>query len=126
MRFDLLHPREQLVQIMDRIYRYGLTTTSGGNLSILDDNADKLRPGDLWITPSAVDKGNLQPRDIMRIKHGGEIVGPHKPSSEYPFRQAVYAGRPDVRTLVRAHSPTLVSFSIARKTPDKETFYVGR
>jgi L-fuculose-phosphate aldolase len=45
MRFDLLHPREQLVQIMDRIYRYGLTTTSGGNLSVLDDN------GDLWITP---------------------------------------------------------------------------
>ena len=45
MRFNLLHPREQLVQIMDRIYRYGLTTTSGGNLSVLDDN------GDLWITP---------------------------------------------------------------------------
>jgi L-fuculose-phosphate aldolase len=45
MKFDLLHPREQLVQIMDRIYRYGLTTTSGGNLSILDEN------GDLWITP---------------------------------------------------------------------------
>ncbi len=44
MKFDLLHPREQLVQIMDRIYRYGLTTTSGGNLSILDEN------GDLWIT----------------------------------------------------------------------------
>ena len=30
MRFDLPHPREQLVQIMDHIYRYGLTTTSGG------------------------------------------------------------------------------------------------
>ena len=49
MNFGLLHPREQLVQIMDRIYRYGLTTTSGGNLSILDEN------GDLWITPAGVD-----------------------------------------------------------------------
>ena len=112
MRFDLLHPREQLVQIMGRIYRYGLTTTSGGNLSVLDDN------GDLWITPSAVDKGNLQPRDIMCIKNGGEVVGPHKPSSEYPFHQAIYDRRPDVRALVHAHSPALVSFSIVHKIPD--------
>ncbi len=28
MKFHLLHPRKQLVQIMQRIYRYGLTTTS--------------------------------------------------------------------------------------------------
>ena len=62
MEFDLLHPRQQLVQIMNRIYRYRLTTTSGGNLSILDEN------GDLWITPSAVDKGNLMQRDIMCVK----------------------------------------------------------
>jgi L-fuculose-phosphate aldolase len=79
MRFDLLHPREQLVRIMDRIYRYGLTTTSGGNLSILDDN------GDLWITPAGVDKGNLEPRDIMCLKPDGQVVGPHRPSSESPF-----------------------------------------
>jgi L-fuculose-phosphate aldolase len=112
MRFDLLHPRQQLVQIMDRIYRYGLTTTSGGNLSILDEN------GDLWITPSAVDKGNLQQRDIICLTAEGQIAGPHIPSSEYPFHQMIYAKRPDVRAIVHAHSPALVSFSIARKLPD--------
>jgi L-fuculose-phosphate aldolase len=112
MRFDLLHPREQLVRIMDRIYRHGLTTTSGGNLSVLDEN------GDLWITPSAVDKGNLQPRDIMCLTAGGQVVGPHTPSSESPFHQSIYARRPDVRAIVHAHSPALVSFSIARQLPD--------
>jgi L-fuculose-phosphate aldolase len=112
MRFDLLHPRQQLVQIMDRIYRYGLTTTSGGNLSVLDES------GDLWITPSAVDKGNLQPRDIMCLAADGQVLGPHTPSSEYPFHQAIYARRPDVRAIVHAHSPALVSFSIARQLPD--------
>jgi L-fuculose-phosphate aldolase len=112
MRFDLLHPREQLVQIMDRIYRYGLTTTSGGNLSTLDDN------GDLWITPSAVDKGALKPRDIMRLATDGQVVGPHMPSSESPFHQAIYEKRRDVRAIVHAHSPALVSFSIARQLPD--------
>jgi L-fuculose-phosphate aldolase len=112
MRFDLLHPRQQLVQIMDRIYRYGLTTTSGGNLSILDEN------GDLWITPSSVDKGNLQPRDIMVLAADGQVSGPHTLSSEYPFHQMIYGQRPDIRAIVHAHSPALVSFSIARQLPD--------
>jgi L-fuculose-phosphate aldolase len=112
MKFDLLHPREQLVQIMDRIYRNRLTTTSGGNLSVLDDN------GDLWITPSAVDKGNLAPRDIMCIQVDGQISGPHKASSEYPFHQTIYQIRPDVGAIVHAHTPMLVSYSIARKVPN--------
>ena len=112
MDFELLHPREQLVQIMDRIYRYGLTTTSGGNLSIRDDN------GDVWITPSAVDKGNLRPRDITCIKPDGRAAGPHPPSSELPFHQSIYAQRPDVRAVVHAHSPALIAFSIARKIPN--------
>lgn len=112
MKFDLLHPCKQLVQIMDRIYRYRLTTTSGGNLSILDNN------GDMWITPAAVDKGNLTQRDIMCVHADGTVTGPHKPSSESPFHQMIYAQRPDVRAIVHAHSPALVSFSIARKLPD--------
>ena len=49
----LMHPAEQLALIIGRIYRSGLTTTSGGNLSIMDDN------GDMWITPAGVDKGSL-------------------------------------------------------------------
>jgi L-fuculose-phosphate aldolase len=112
MRFQLFHPRKQLVQIMSRIYRYGLTTTSGGNLSVLDEN------GDLWITPSAVDKGNLKERDIMCMQADGRVLGPHQPSSEYPFHQAIYEERPDLRAIVHAHSPALVSFSIARRIPD--------
>lgn len=53
MKFHLLHPRDQLVTIMNRIYHNGMTTLSGGNLSILDDD------GSLWITPRGVDKGKL-------------------------------------------------------------------
>jgi len=43
---NLLHPRDALMQMMDRIYRYRMTTTSGGNLSIRDAN------GDVWVTPA--------------------------------------------------------------------------
>lgn len=112
MDFQLLHPRDQLVAIMDRIYHNGMTTLSGGNLSIKDGN------GDIWITPSGIDKGKLTPKDMMCVRADGTIEGPHKPSSEYPFHRAIYQQRPDLHAIVHAHPPALVSFSIVRQVPD--------
>ncbi len=112
MRFDLMHPADQLVMIMARIYRYGMTTTSGGNLSIRDDN------GDIWITPSGIDKGNLTRADMIQVKPDGTPIGIHKPSVELPFHKEIYRVRPDLRAIVHAHPPTLVAFSLARKLPN--------
>ena len=66
MKYEFLHPRDELVLTMKRIYNYKMTTTSGGNLSIKDEN------GDIWITPTGVDKGTLTPRDIVHIRTTGE------------------------------------------------------
>jgi L-fuculose-phosphate aldolase len=110
-RFDLLHPRQQIVTMMNRIYYGGMTTFSGGNLSILDDN------GDIWITPAGYDKGKLKPADIMCVKADGTVEGRHRPSSEYPFHRAIYECRPDLRAIVHAHPPALVSFSLIREVP---------
>ena len=82
MTFDLLSPRQQLVQIMNRIYYGGMTTLSGGNLSIRDDD------GSIWITPSAVDKGKLTPADIMHVQPDGTVLRLHKASSDLPFPPA--------------------------------------
>lgn len=108
----LMHPAEQLALIIGRIYRGGLTTTSGGNLSIMDDN------GDMWITPAGIDKGSLTAADIMCVKADGTIVGPHRPSSEYPFHRALYRMRPKMRAVIHAHPPGLVTFSIVHQIPD--------
>lgn len=109
---SLMHPRDQISLVMSRIYRRGLTTTSGGNISIIDDN------GDIWISPSAVDKGKLQPSDIIVVRKNGTVEGRHKPSSEFPFHKAIYEIRPDIKSIVHAHPPALVSFSIVRATPN--------
>ncbi len=111
MNLDMLHPADQLVMFMERIYGYGMTTTSGGNLSILDDN------GDIWITPGSIDKGSLSRRDMMCVKPDGTIIGRHKPSSEFPFHQHIYKTRPDIKAVLHAHPPALVAFSIVRKLP---------
>lgn len=112
MNFELLHPADQLIMIMERIYTNGMTTTSGGNLSIVDDN------GDIWITPGSVDKGSLTRKDIIRVKQDGTVIGSHKPSSEFPFHKLVYQSRPDIKAVLHAHPPALVAFSIVRKIPD--------
>jgi len=112
MRFELLHPADQLIMMMERIYGYGMTTTSGGNLSILDDN------GDLWITPAGIDKGELTRKDIVCVKADGSIEGNHRPSSEYPFHQLIYSKRKDIKAVVHAHPPALVAFSIVRQVPN--------
>lgn len=107
-----MHPKELIVKIITRIYKTGMTTTSGGNISVIDDN------GDIWISPSAVDKGRLSEADICCIQHDGTIHGRHKPSSEFPFHKAIYAARPDLKAIIHAHPPALVSFSIIRSIPN--------
>jgi L-fuculose-phosphate aldolase len=109
---NLIHPRDEIMQTMERIYRYRMTTTSGGNLSIRD--AD----GCIWITPARVDKGGLRREDIVCVRPDGSLAGRHKPSSEFPFHQAIYAARPDLRAIVHAHPVALVAFSICRRVPN--------
>lgn len=107
-----MHPRDQIILIIDKIYRSGMTTTSGGNISIIDDD------GDVWVTPSAIDKGTLRSTDIICVRKDGSIEGRHKPSSEYPFHIAIYKCRPEIKAVIHAHPPALVSFSIVRQIPN--------
>ena len=120
MNINYIHPADQLVMFMQRIYDKGLTTTSGGNLSIKDSDDN------IWITPAGVDKGTLTRRDIICVHPDGTIDGPHKPSSELPFHQSVYKMRPDLRAVLHAHPPALVSFSIVRKVPNLNLTPTGR
>lgn len=112
----LLHPRDEIMQMMERIYRYRMTTTSGGNLSIRDPN------GDIWITPARVDKGSLRREDIVRVFANGRYEGAYAPSSELPFHQAIYQRRPDLGGIVHAHPVALVAFSVCGRVPDTRLF----
>jgi L-fuculose-phosphate aldolase len=112
MKFAYLHPADQLVAIMNRIYENGLTTTSGGNLSVIEDN------GDIWITPSGIDKGTLTRADMCCVKPDGTVEGRHKPSVELPFHANVYKKRHDIRAILHAHPPNMVAFSLVRLLPE--------
>lgn len=113
---NFTHPRDEILETMDRIYRHRMTTTSGGNVSIHDES------GDVWITPARLDKGALRRTDVVRVSAGGSVEGPVRPSSELPFHQAIYRARPDLRAIVHAHPAALVAFSMAKMTPPTRLF----
>ena len=105
---------------MERIYRYRMTTTSGGNLSIRDEN------GDIWVTPARVDKGSLRREDIVCVHPDGTSEGLHPPSSEIPFHKAIYEARRDLGAIVHAHPVALVAFSIVGQVPNTRLFHRAR
>jgi len=104
-----LTPAEQLVAVMTRIYESRLTTPSGGNLSLLDED------GGLWVTPSQIDKGRLTPSHMVRIAPDDTWRSEHEPTSEWPFHRAVLRARPDCRAIVHSHPTSLVAFSVVGK-----------
>ncbi len=106
-------PPEQIVTLMKRIYDQGLTSLSGGNLSVFDEE------NNFWITPTAIDKGTLTAEDIAFFNAQGEFSGKHRPSSEYPFHWAIYKSRKDIRAIVHAHAPALLAFSMVGKVPNQ-------
>jgi L-fuculose-phosphate aldolase len=117
MSRQFIHPRDEIINTMERIYRYRMTTTSGGNLSVRDDH------GDIWITPARVDKGSLTRKDIVCVRADGTVEGNHPPSSEFPFHRAIYQARPELRGIVHAHPVALVAFSIAHQAPNTRLFH---
>lgn len=104
-------PRDQVADIMKRIYDSGMTTLSGGNLSLKDED------GSIWITPAGTDKGRMQPADVVCVRADGTVEGQHSPSSELPFHRGIYERRPDLGGIAHAHAPALVAFSIVRRIP---------
>jgi len=105
-------PPAAIAEAMGHIYRRGMTTISGGNISVRDDD------GDIWITPAQIDKGNLRPDDIVRVTADGRVAGRHAASSEYPAHRRIFQVRDDLRAIIHAHPAGLVAFSICHKTPD--------
>lgn len=98
--------------MMQRLYRMGLTTTSGGNISAV---WNKLT----LITPSQTDKGNMKAREIGIIDDDGNNLTPSLTlSMETGMHRAIYKSRPDVKAIVHAHPPFATAFAVAGKEID--------
>lgn len=104
--------RKIIADAMTRVYRHGMTTISGGNISMVDND------NNIYISPSGIDKSGLKEEDIMKVYKDGTIEGIHRPSVEFPFHKGVYEKRPDIKVLVHAHPKDIVALSVSRVIPD--------
>lgn len=98
------------------VYRKGLTTSSGGNISMKDEH------GNIWISPSQIDKGFLAVDDFACINIKGELLNENKPSMEFPFHQSIYDCKPEVKAVCHLHAPVLVALSLLK--PDQYLFNI--
>ncbi|HEX2396278.1 MAG TPA: class II aldolase/adducin family protein [Bacteroidales bacterium] len=97
--------RRQVACYMRRLYKRGLTTASGGNVSI------RLEEG-ILITPSAMDKGSIKGKQVGMISFKGKNLTPSlKPSIESNMHLEIYRNRKDVNAIVHAHPPIASSFT---------------
>jgi len=102
--------KKELAYFMRRLYRQGLTTCSGGNISL------RLEDDTLLITPSALDKGRIRSDQIGHMTLTGENLTPTlKPSIETDMHRFVYLKRPNIRAIVHAHPPLATSFTASHQ-----------
>jgi L-fuculose-phosphate aldolase len=98
--------RKEVARFMRRLYRQGLTTTSGGNLSL------RLSEEIIVITPSATDKGTMRWSEVGLMSIFGDNLTPElKPSIEFEMHLSIYKRRKDVSAIVHAHPVCASAFT---------------
>lgn len=103
--------RREAAYILRRLYERGLTTTSGGNVSVRAG-------GDRFVvTPSGNDKARVRARDVVVMGFDGVNHTPDlRPSVEASMHARILQVVPGVGAVVHAHPPTASAFTCA-ETP---------
>lgn len=93
--------RRDLIEVVGELYSAQLITATGGNVSVRSG-----QPGEAWITPSQLFKGDLTPEILVRIDMDGRAVdeGARSPSSESLMHTAVLKARPEVQAVIHCHA----------------------
>ena len=111
---ELAAEREQVAYFMRRLYEKGLTTSSGGNISMRVGDG-----GHVLLTPSALDKGRLAADQVLLSTLEGENLSPGlKPTLETNMHLAAYRARKDVRAVVHAHPVHATAFACVDRRLD--------
>ena len=91
--------REEVARVARQMISSGLVTGTSGNVSARSPE------GNVLITPSGLDYGQLEPDDIVLVDLEKNVLeGALEPSSEAPMHTGIYRARPQVDAVVHTHS----------------------
>jgi L-fuculose-phosphate aldolase len=105
------YPREagMMVKVCSRLAHQLYVTSQGGNL------AWRLEPDLVLITPTQVNKGDVQAEDLVFIDLEGKVVeGKHRPTGETPMYLTFFSQRPDILTVIHCHPPAACAVAISK------------
>jgi L-fuculose-phosphate aldolase len=105
--------RQAVAKIMRRLYKQRLTTSSGGNVSMKNND------GFIFITASQTDKSCIKWKNIIVINPDEKnLTSELKPSMEYGMHLEIYKTRPDVFAIVHSHPIYASTFAVTDINPE--------
>ena len=117
----MIKERELIVEHGKKLITNGLTTGSGGNISIYNREL-----GLVAISPSGQDYFKTEIQDIVIIDLEGNIVeGDLKPSSEWSMHLIFYKNREDANAIVHTHSKYATAISCMGWTLEPVHYLIG-
>jgi L-fuculose-phosphate aldolase len=97
-----------IVLVCHKLYEKGFVSATDGNVSA------RLECGNVLVTPSGLNKGQIGESDLVELKADGTPVTlSRKASTETDMHLFIYQQRPDVQAVVHAHPPHATGFATA-------------
>lgn len=100
---------DDFIGVCHTLARNLYVTGHGGNL------AWRLRDDLILITPTQMNKGEIERDDVVFIDTDGKTVeGVRKPTGETPMYIKFFAERPDIKSVIHCHPPHVCAAAIAK------------
>lgn len=106
MNADYMRVAEKIKDCCSRLWQRNLLAAADGNISV------RLENDEIMMTPSGLAKAFMRPEECCLIKLDGTVLK-GKPSSERQMHLQVYRRCPEARSVVHAHPPHAIAWSVA-------------
>jgi len=105
--------KDEIVRVSHLIYQNKFVSAYDGNISALSET------GNIYITRSAICKGELTIDDILEIDFNGNLIsGTGKISTENKLHRFVYSKRKDIKAVIHCHPIYSTAFSLVEEFID--------
>jgi len=110
--------KQQVAEIMNRLYQRHLTNCMSGNVSLKNDD------GHIFITPSQIDKNSITKKQIIELDSEGNYLaakqGVHnsktlKASMETRMHLLIYQQRSDIKAIIHAHPLNATAWACSKQ-----------
>ena len=104
----LQEERQNVVEYCRKLDAGGLTTGTGGNISIFN-----AKEGLMAISPSSLDYGEMTAEDVVVMDLDANVIDSDlRPSSEFGMHLTCYKIRQDIKAVVHTHSPKATTLAV--------------